>query len=207
MKTGLIEVICGPMFSGKTSELVRQIQLTLISKIEVLAFKPKIDNRYKSDEICTNDGYCIKSIVVENSVDIIKYVEESKKTIEKIFIDEAQFFDEKIVEVVNYLAKEKGVNVLLAGLDQDFKGAPFGQMPQLLGIAQKIKTLTSICVHEKEDGKICGKPAFFTQRLINGKPASFNSPTILVGGVNSYTARCEEHWIVPDRPKTQKLKK
>lgn len=202
MKTGIIEVICGPMFSGKTSELVRQIQLALISKMDILAFKPKVDNRYKPDEICTNDGYCIKSIVIENPTEIIKHLENSAKPVEKIFIDEAQFFDEKIVEVVNYVAKEKGINVILAGLDQDFKGAPFGQMPKLLGLAQKIKTLTSICVHEKEDGKICGKPAYFTQRLIDGKPASYNSPVILVGGIDSYTARCEDHWIVPERPKT-----
>jgi len=202
MKTGIIEVICGPMFSGKTSELVRQIQLSLISKIEIVAFKPKIDNRYESDKICTNDGYCVKSMVVENSTEIIKYIEKSKKTIEKVFIDEAQFFDEKIVEVVNCLAKEKGIDVILAGLDQDFKGAPFGQMPKLLGLAQKIRTLMAICVYEKENGCMCRKPAFFTQRLINGKPASYDSPIILVDGINSYTARCEEHWEVPDRPKT-----
>lgn len=201
MKTGIIEVICGPMFSGKTSELVRQIQLSLISKIEVVAFKPKIDNRYKSDEICTNDGYCIKSVVIEKSTEILKYIEGSQKKIEKVFIDEAQFFDEKIVEVVDCLAKEKSIDVVLAGLDQDFKGAPFGQMPRLLGIAQRVKNLTAICVHENEDGSICRKPAYFTQRLINGKPASFNSPIILVGGIDSYTARCEEHWEVVDRPK------
>jgi len=201
MKTGIIEVICGPMFSGKTSELVRQIQLALISKIEIVAFKPKIDNRYKSDEICTNDGYCVKSIVIEDSKEILNYIEKSQKKIEKIFIDEAQFFDEKIVEVIDCLAKEKGIDVVLAGLDQDFKGAPFGQMPKILGLSQKIRTLTSICVHEKKDGKICGKPAYFTQRLINGKPASFNSPIILVGGTDSYTARCEDHWEVPERPK------
>jgi len=200
MKTGLIEIICGPMFSGKTSELVRQIELALISKIEIVAFKPKIDNRYKSDEICTNDGHCIKSVVIENSKEIIDYINNSSKPIEKIFIDEAQFFDEKIVEVVNYLAKNKGIDVVLAGLAQDFKGAPFGQMPKLLGLAQKIRTLTAICVHEKEEGKICRKPAFFTQRLIDGKPASYNSPIILVGGTDSYTARCEDHWVVVDKP-------
>lgn len=200
MKTGLIEVICGPMFSGKTSELVRQIQLSLISKIEVVAFKPKIDNRYESDKICTNDGYCVKSVVIEDSKEIIEYVKKSSKPIEKVFIDEAQFFDEKIVDVVNCLAKNMGIDVILAGLDQDFKGAPFGQMPKLLGLAQKIRTLTAICVHEKENGCMCRKPAFFTQRLIDGKPASFNSPIILVDGINSYTARCEEHWEVPERP-------
>ncbi len=201
MKTGIIEVICGPMFSGKTSELVRQIQLALISKINIVAFKPKIDNRYKSDEICTNDGYCIKSVVVENSMEIAKYIEKLDKNVEKIFIDEAQFFDEKIVDVVSYFSEKKGIDIVLAGLNLDFKGAPFGQMPKLLGIAQKIKTLTSICVHEMGNGKICGKPAFFTQRLIDGKPASYDSPTILVGGTDSYTARCEEHWMVPDSPK------
>lgn len=203
MKTGLIEVICGPMFSGKTSELVRQIQLSLISKIEVVAFKPKIDNRYESDKICTNDGYCVKSIVIDDSKEIIDYVNKSSKKIEKVFIDEAQFFDEKIVEVVDYLAKNKGIDVILAGLDQDFKGAPFGQMPKLLGLAQKIRTLTAICVHEKEDGCICRKPAYFTQRLIDGKPAKFNSPIILVDGINSYTARCEDHWEVPERPEKE----
>lgn len=200
MKTGLIEVICGPMFSGKTSELVRQIQLSLISKIEVVAFKPKIDNRYESDKICTNDGYCVKSVVVENSIEILEYIKNCSKPIEKVFIDEAQFFDEKIVDVVNCLAKNKGIDVILAGLDQDFKGSPFGQMPKLLGLAQKIRTLTAICVHEKEDGCMCRKPAFFTQRLINGKAASYDSPIILVDGVNSYTARCEDHWEVPERP-------
>jgi len=204
MKTGLIEVICGPMFSGKTSELVHQIQLALISKIEIAVFKPKIDNRYKSEEICTNDGDCVNSVVIENSIEIIKYIEKATKPVEKIFIDEAQFFDDKIVNVVNYLAKEKGINVLLVGLDHDFKGDPFGQIPELLGISQKIKTLTSICVHENEDGKICGKPAYFTQRLINGKPAPINSPIILVGGVDSYTPRCEEHWVVPGRTKKGK---
>ncbi|HPT65851.1 MAG TPA: thymidine kinase [Candidatus Woesebacteria bacterium] len=203
MKTGLIEVICGPMFSGKTSELVRQIQLSLISKIEVMAFKPKIDNRYESDKICTNDGYCIKSIVVNKSTEIIDYINKAEKPIEKVFIDEVQFFDEKIVAVVNFLAKEKGTDVILAGLIQDFKGAPFGQMANLLGIAQKIKTLTAICVCDKKNGCICRKPAYFTQRLIDGKPASYNSPIILVDGINSYTARCEEHWEVPDRPKTK----
>jgi thymidine kinase len=86
-------------------------------------------------------------------------------------------------------------------LAQDFKGAPFGQMPQLLGLAQRIKTLTAICVYEKENGIVCRKPAFFTQRLIDGKAASFDSPIILVGGIDSYTARCEEHWEVIDRPK------
>ncbi len=200
MKTGIIEVICGPMFSGKTSELVRQIQLSLISKIEIVAFKPKIDNRYKSDEICTNDGYCIKSVVIEKSVEILDYIQKNEKKIEKVFIDEAQFFDEKIVEVVDCLAKEKGIDVILSGLAQDFKGAAFGQMPKLLGLAQKIKTLTAICVHENKDGTICRKPAYFTQRLIDGKAASFNSPIILVGGVDSYTARCEDHWEVVDRP-------
>ncbi len=200
MKTGIIEVICGPMFSGKTSELVRQIQLSLISKIEIVAFKPKIDNRYKSDEICTNDGYCIKSVVIEKSVEILDYIKKSEKKIEKVFIDEAQFFDEKIVEVVDCLSKEKGIDVILSGLAQDFKGASFGQMPKLLGLAQKIKTLTAICVHENKDGTICRKPAYFTQRLIDGKAASFNSPIILVGGTDSYTARCEDHWEVVDRP-------
>lgn len=203
MKTGLIEVIYGPMFAGKTTELIRQIDMAIISKLEIIVFKPKIDNRYKKkNEICTNNGYSFKSVVVKKALDIVKYVKKIKKPIDKIFIDEVQFFDEKIVNVVSYLSKDIGIDVILAGLALDFKGAPFGQMPKLLGMAQKIKSLTAICVYEKEDGTICRKPAYFTQRLVNGKPAPYNSPIILVDGINHYTARCEEHWEVLDRPKT-----
>lgn len=203
MKVGIIEVIHGPMFAGKTSELIRQMELSLISGQEIMAFKPKIDNRYKSDEICTNNNHCFKSTVVEKSLEIIGFVEKALKPIEKIFIDELQFFDEKIVDVIDYLSKEKGIDVTVTGLSQDFKGEPFGQIPKLMGIAQKVQSLTAICVHKKENGNICRKPAYFTQRLINGKPASYNDPIILVGGADSYTARCEKHWIVPDRPKTK----
>lgn len=202
MKTGIIEVICGPMFSGKTSELVRQIDLALISKMEIAVFKPKIDNRYKADEICTNDGHCIKSIVVENSLEIVEYIKKSLKPVEKVFIDEGQFFDEKIVDVVSYLAKEKGIDAVVTGLIQDFRGEPFGPIPKLLGMSQKVTNLKAICVHENEDGSICRRPAYFTQRLVDGKPANYNSPVILVAGGDFYTARCEEHWEVPDRPKT-----
>ena len=202
MKTGLIEVICGPMFSGKTSELVRLIDLALISKMKIAVFKPKIDNRYKADEICTNDGHCIKSTVVGNSIEMAEYVKNSSAPIEKVFIDEGQFFDEKIVDVVSFLAKEKGIDVVITGLIQDFKGEPFGQIPKLMGMAQKVHNLTAICVHENEDGSICRKPAYFTQRLVDGKAASYDSPVILVAGADFYTARCEEHWEVPERPKT-----
>ncbi|MFA6185011.1 MAG: thymidine kinase [Candidatus Shapirobacteria bacterium] len=203
MKTGLIEVICGPMFSGKTSELVRQIDLALISKMKIAVFKPKIDNRYKADEICTNDGHCIKSTVIENSIEIAKYIENSSKLIEKVFIDEGQFFDEKIVDVINYLTKEKGIDVVVTGLIQDFRGEPFGPIPKLMGLAQKVINLTAICVHENEDGSICRKPAYFTQRLVDGKPSPYNSPIILVAGANFYTSRCENHWEVPNRPEIE----
>lgn len=203
MKTGIIKVIYGPMFAGKTSELIRQIEIAMISKLEIMIFKPKTDNRYKKvNRICTNNGQSFKSIVVKNSTDIISHIKKSSKPIDKIFIDEIQFFDEKIVDVVKYLSREKGIDLVLAGLALDFKGEPFGQMPKLLAMAQKVLSLTAICVHEKEDGTICRKAAYFTQRLINGKPASYHDPIILVDGLNSYTARCEEHWIVPNRPKT-----
>lgn len=203
MKTGIIEVIYGPMFAGKTSELIRQIEMAMISKLEIMVFKPKIDNRYKKeDEICTNNGHSFKSIVIEKSSDIVDYIKKSSKPVAKIFIDEVQFFDEKIVDVVTHLSKDEGIDVVLAGLALDFKGSPFGQMPKLLAIAQKVQSLTAICVHEKDGGVICRKPAYFTQRLVNGKPASYDSPIILVDGINSYTARCEDHWIVLDRPKT-----
>jgi thymidine kinase len=203
MKTGLIEVIYGPMFAGKTSELIRQIEMAIISKLKIMVFKPKIDNRYKKEnEICTNNGHSFKSVVVKKSLDIVDHIKNASKPVAKIFIDEVQFFDEKIVDVVNHLSKDLGIDVVMAGLALDFKGAPFGQMPKLLGIAQKVQSLTAICVYEKKDGTVCRKPAYFTQRLVNGKSAPYDSPIILVDGTNSYTARCEEHWMVPDRPKT-----
>jgi len=203
MKTGIIQIICGPMFAGKTSELIRQIDLALISKMNIAVFKAKIDNRYKKDCVCTNDGHSFKSIVIGKSVEIVEHIKKSPKPIEKIFIDEGQFFDEKIIDVVTYLTKEKGVDVVITGLIQNFRGEPFGPIPKLMGLAQKVINLTAICVHEKEDGSICRKNAYFTQRIINGIPASYDSPIILVGGADSYTARCEEHWIVPDRPETK----
>jgi thymidine kinase len=202
MKTGIIEVIYGPMFSGKTSELIRQIEMALISKSEIIAFKPKIDSRYKKYKICTNNGRSFKSVVAKNSLEIIKVIKKSKKPITKIFIDEVQFFDKKIVDVVTFLSKDKGIDVTVSGLAQDFRGEPFGQMPNLLGIAQKVQSLTAICVYEKDNGTLCRRPACFTQRLVNGEAASYDSPIILVDGANSYTARCEKHWDVPNRPKT-----
>jgi len=203
MKTGLIEVIYGPMFSGKTSELIRQIEMALVSKSEIIAFKPKIDSRYQKNKICTNNGRSFKSVVVKDSLEIIKVIKKAKNPITKIFIDEVQFFDKKIVDVVTFLSKDKGIDVTMAGLAQDFKGEPFGEMPNLLGIAQKVQSLTAICVYEKDNGSICRRPACFTQRLVNGKPAPYNSPIILVGGADSYTARCEKHWEVPNRPETK----
>lgn len=200
MKAGIIEVIYGPMFAGKTSELIRQMELSIISKFEILVFKPRIDNRYKDNEICTNTGRSVQSLVVDKSREILNYIKFSSRKIDKIFIDEAQFFDDEIVKVVNHVAKNLGIDVTLAGLAQDFRGEPFGQMPGLLSIAQKTTSLTAICVTDKGNGCVCRKPAYFTQRLVNGKPASFFSPIILVGGADSYMARCEEHWEVTDRP-------
>ena len=200
MKVGIIEVIYGPMFAGKTSELIRQMELSIISKFEVLVFKPKVDNRYKADEVCTNTDRSVHSQVVEKSREILNYIKFSSRKIDKIFIDEAQFFDEEIVKVINHISKNLGIDVTLAGLAQDFRGEPFGQMPGLLAIAQKTTSLTAICVMDMGNGCVCRKQAYFTQRLVNGRPASFFSPIILVGGADSYTARCEDHWEVLDRP-------
>ena len=109
MKAGIIEVIYGPMFAGKTSELIRQVELSMISKFEILVFKPKIDNRYKSDEICTNTGRSVQSLVIDKSREILNYIKFSSRKIDKIFIDEAQFFDNEIVKVVNHIAKNLGI--------------------------------------------------------------------------------------------------
>jgi len=199
MNTGILEIICGPMFSGKTSELIRKIKLAKIAKYNILVFKPNIDSRYIKEKVCTNDDISIESIPITTAKEILKEINE--KQIDKIYIDEVQFFTDEIVDVVEKLTKEIGIDVTVAGLINDFKGEPFGSMGELLARAQKIVGLKAICTHEKSDGSICGNSAYFTQRFIKNKPASYDSPIILVGGLDHYAARCKRHWKVPNRPK------
>ncbi len=180
-KSGYIEVICGPMFAGKTEELIRRITRMEYAKRKYIVFKPRIDNRYSETEISSHNFKKIKAINIDNALDIYKYLDDSYQS---VVIDEVQFFDEKMVEVVEDLAS-RGLRVICAGLDMDFKGKPFGIMPTLLAIAEKVTKLTAICV-------CCGEDATRTQRLIDGKEAYDDSPIVLVGAKESYEARCRK---------------
>jgi thymidine kinase len=183
---GWIEVICGSMFCGKSEELIRRVKRVEIAKKKVQVFKPSLDNRYSMDFVYSHDGNQIKAINVKGSRDILELVEHDTQV---VAIDEVQFFDPGIVEVCRTLA-DRGLRVILAGLDQDFRGEPFGSVPELLAIAEYVDKLQAICV-------VCGGPATRTQRLINGKPAFYSDPVILVGAKEVYEARCRRCHEVP----------
>lgn len=178
-KEGWIEVISGCMFAGKTEELIRRIKVLEYAKKKIVVFKPKIDQRYSEQDVVSHAGSSVKSVVIEKAHEIYDYVKEDT---EVIAIDEVQFFDEEIIEVCSYFA-DQGKRVMVAGLDMDFRGEPFGVMPTLFTLAEFVTKLTAVCCK-------CGAPATRTQRLINGEPASNDDPIILVGASESYEARC-----------------
>lgn len=183
---GWIEIICGSMFSGKSEELIRRVRWAQLAKQNVLVFKPEIDKRYHENAIVSHNGTMISAHAVQNSTEIFEF---DKEEIDVIAIDEVQFFDEGIIEVVTNLANE-GYRIILAGLDQDFRGIPFAPMPSLLAVAEKITKLHAVCT-------VCGQAASRTQRLVDGKPAHREEPIILIGAKEAYEARCRQHHIVP----------
>lgn len=193
VKAGEIEVICGSMFSGKSEELIRQVRRFLYGNIIVHVFKPAMDDRYAEEAIVSHNGTSVFARPIEKSTDILDVVGEDT---EVVAIDEAQFFDDELVEVTQILAN-KGIDVLLAGLDTDFRGDPFGPMPELLAISNTVKKLSAIC-------PICRMPSSRTQRLINGKPALHDDPIILLGAQESYEPRCRKHHEVPRTSEEQK---
>ncbi|GIN63081.1 thymidine kinase [Robertmurraya siralis] len=186
---GWVEVVCGSMFSGKSEELIRRVRRAEYAKQKVVVFKPKIDNRYSSDAVVSHNGTSFNAIPIAHSTDIFKYIESNE---EIVAIDEVQFFDSEIVSVIQHLA-DSGHRVIAAGLDQDFRGEPFGQMPNIMAIAESVTKLQAVCT-------VCGSPASRTQRLINGSPASYDDPIILVGAAEAYEARCRHHHEVPKSP-------
>ena len=187
-RAGWLEVISGCMFAGKTEELIRRINVLSYAKMNIIVFKPKIDNRYSYTEIVSHSGAKVPCLVVDRAQEILKKVNIDT---EVVAIDEVQFFDEDIVDVCEYLA-DKGIRVIVAGLDKDFRGEPFGIMPELLTRAEFITKLTAVCTK-------CGAPATRTQRLVNGKPASFNDSIVLVGAVEHYEPRCRHCHEVVDK--------
>ena len=167
------------MFAGKTEELIRRIKVLEFAKKNVLVFKPAIDNRYSDTKVVSHAGGSVESFVVNDARSILDFIKDDTDV---VAIDEVQFFDKDILLVVDYLAK-KGIRVMAAGLDTDFRAEPFGVMPQLITQAEFVTKLTAVCVK-------CGAPATRTQRIVNGKPARFTDPIIMVGAAESYEARC-----------------
>lgn len=169
---GWVEVICGSMFSGKTEELIRRIKRAQFANQKLLLFKPAIDNRYSEENVVSHQGNALQAKIISNSNDIWNHWTNERV----VAIDEAQFFDENIIGVANDLAK-KGVRVILAGLDMDYLGKPFGPMPQLLSIAEYVTKVHAICVS-------CGNLAQYSHRTAEEKEQ------VLVGAVEKYEPLC-----------------
>ena len=177
------------MFAGKTEELCRRVRRIHYAKKDVIVFKPVIDNRYSNKEVVSHNNERVKSINISNPLDIMKYVDPLPYA---VAIDEVQFLKKDVIDVCEKLANQ-GVRVILAGLDKDFRGEPFGIMPELLAKAEYVTKLQAIC-------QVCGAPATRTQRIINGKPAKYTDPIVLVGAKEHYEARCRHCHQVEGKP-------
>lgn len=182
---GRVEVICGSMFSGKTEELIRRARRAVIARQTVQVFKPALDDRYDVQRVSSHNGQKIEAQPIERPDDIWAALQEGTTV---VAVDEAQFFDDSLVAIVSELAS-RDIRVIIAGLDTDFRGEPFGPMPELMCCAEEVTKLHAICV-------ICGDDASRTQRLVNGQPARYDDPIILVGASESYEARCRKHHTV-----------
>ncbi len=177
--SGWIEVITGPMYCGKSEELIRRIRRVKIAQKSIKVFKPLIDNRYAKDNVVSHNGKSVEAVPVDHPEEIFEKIDDN---IDVVAIDEIQFFHPDVVEICEKLANS-GVRVILAGLDRDFRGEPFDPVPELMARAEYVDKLHAICVK-------CGEPATRTQRLIDGEPASYDDEVILVGAEEVYEARC-----------------
>ncbi len=193
-RPGWIEVITGVMFSGKSEELIRRVRRAVIARKRVQVFKSHLDARYAGlYTVATHDGSMVEAEPIDSGAEILRRTHEGT---EVVAVDEAQFLDDSVVAVANSLA-DRGVRAILAGTDTDFRGEPFGAMPTLMAIAEIVDKFQAICV-------VCGGPATRNQRLVDGKPAPWNSPVILVGGRESYEARCRHCHRVPRADEDQR---
>lgn len=186
---GYIEVVCGPMFAGKTEELIRRIKRLEYAKIPYVVFKPKIDDRYGDNVIKSHNKNEKAAINIEKANEIYTHLKD--KEVEVIIVDEAQFFDHELPRIIDHLA-DQGYRVIVGGLDRDFRGEPFGPMPEILALAEVVTKLIAICQQS-------GKPATRTQRIINGKPAHFNDPIVLIDAEESYEPRSRNKHVVPGK--------
>ncbi|MCC7208288.1 MAG: thymidine kinase [Anaerolineae bacterium] len=183
---GRVEVICGSMFSGKTEELIRRVRRAQIAKQNVQVFKPVIDTRYAVGRVTSHNGQDIEGHACASAAEIRARLQPDTTV---VGIDEAQFFSDDLIGLVDDLAA-RGVRVIVAGLDLDFRGEPFGPIPRLMCAAEEVVKLHAICV-------VCGDEASRTQRLVNGQPARYDDPIIMIGAEESYEARCRRHHSVP----------
>lgn len=183
---GSVEVITGSMFCGKTDEMIRRLRRAEIARQKVQVFKPEIDQRYDRVKVVSHAGSHFDASPISGSDDILELLAPDTTV---VAIDEAQFIDDGIVDVVNQLA-DKGIRVIVGGLDLDFRGEPFGMMPKLISQAEEVDKLHAICM-------VCGEDASRTQRLVNGKPAHYDDPVVIVGADELYEARCRNCHAVP----------
>ncbi len=186
--SGWIELVCGSMFSGKTEELIRRVKRAQIARQDVQVFKPQLDDRYSAETVSSHNGLVLEAMAVSSAEELLTRVDPDTNV---VAIDEVQFFDWQIARVAQVLAN-RGKRVIMAGLDMDFRGEPFGPMPLLMAQAEQVDKLNAICV-------VCGAPASRTQRLIDGEPASYDDPVILVGASEVYEARCRACHKVPKK--------
>ena len=175
---GWLEVICGPMFSGKSEEMIRRLRRAEIAGQRVVIFKPLIDDRYDAADVVSHAGARMRAVPVSSVAEVATHAEG----FDVVGIDEAQFLGEGVVAAALELA-DRGVRVVIAGLDQDFRRLPFGPMPALLTHAEFVDKLQAVC-HR------CGGPATTTQRLVDGRPAPYSGETVIVGAAEQYEARC-----------------
>ncbi len=180
---GRVEIICGSMFSGKTEELIRRVRRAVIARRKVQVFKHSLDDRYGDPaRVSSHDDRHVEAMQVADTSQMPALLLPETSV---VAIDEAQFFDDGLLSMVEDFA-ERGLRVIVAGLDTDFRGLPFGTMPVLMAVAEEVTKLNAICT-------VCGEPASRTQRLVNGHPAHINDPVIMVGARESYEARCRQH--------------
>ncbi len=185
---GHIELICGSMFSGKSEELIRRVKRAQIARQKVQVFAHAMDTRYGMAKVASHSGFDLDAHPIQKASQILEQLEQG---VDVVAVDEAQFFDWEIADIVNSLAN-RGIRVIIAGLDTDFRGEPFGPMPLLMAQAEQVDKLNAICM-------VCGGPASRTQRLVNGVPAAFDDPVVVVGAQEMYEARCRHHHQVPGK--------
>lgn len=193
---GWIEVICGPMFAGKSEELLRKLKRLDYADVSYIVFKPKLDTRSKNI-VQSRDGKEIKAIEFSSPYEILKYVLNNVSHPQVVAIDEAQFASIELVKICDFLANV-GVIIYISGLDKDFKNEPFEVIAQLCCYAEHVTKLSAVCTE-------CGAPGTTTQRIIYGKPAQYFSPIIQIGNYESYSVKCRHHHLVPKKPISKEL--